>query len=161
MARKKDYEIGKGKPPLHTRFKPGQSGNKKGRPKDSRNLATDLAEELNEKVAIQEGGKSKKLSKQRVMLKATLAKGMKGDVRAVNTVTTLIDRLLVSPVAGDASERLTADDAVVLEAFKNQILVDSDGAGTKADAQHPSDPKKPSPNQRENGPNTPKKGKGT
>jgi len=28
-----DYEIGRGKPPMHTRFKPGQSGNPKGRPK--------------------------------------------------------------------------------------------------------------------------------
>ena len=28
-----DYEVGYGKPPKHSRFKPGQSGNPKGRPR--------------------------------------------------------------------------------------------------------------------------------
>ena len=37
----RDYEVGRGKPPLHTRFKPGQSGNPKGRPKGVRNFKTD------------------------------------------------------------------------------------------------------------------------
>ena len=40
-----DYEVGYKKPPIHTRFKPGVSGNPKGRPKGTKNLATDLAEE--------------------------------------------------------------------------------------------------------------------
>jgi hypothetical protein len=33
------YAIGDGKPPMHTRFKPGRSGNAKGRPKRHRNGA--------------------------------------------------------------------------------------------------------------------------
>ena len=33
-----DYEVGYGKPPHHTRFKPGVSGNPRGRPKDAKNL---------------------------------------------------------------------------------------------------------------------------
>ena len=37
-----DYEVGRGKPPLHTRFKPGESGNPKGRPKGVRNFKTDV-----------------------------------------------------------------------------------------------------------------------
>lgn len=41
-------EIGYKKPPRHTRFRKGQSGNPKGRPKGTQNLKTDLAEELSE-----------------------------------------------------------------------------------------------------------------
>ena len=33
-----NHEVGYGKPPKHTRFKPGQSGNSKGRPKGVRNF---------------------------------------------------------------------------------------------------------------------------
>jgi hypothetical protein len=40
------YKVGYGKPPKATRFKPGKSGNAKGRPQGSRNLASDLAAEL-------------------------------------------------------------------------------------------------------------------
>ena len=41
-----DYEVGYGKPPEHTRFQPGRSGNPRGRPKGTKNLKTDLVEEL-------------------------------------------------------------------------------------------------------------------
>lgn len=37
-----EYSVGYGRAPLHSRFKPGQSGNAKGRPKDSRNVKTEL-----------------------------------------------------------------------------------------------------------------------
>lgn len=34
------YKVGKYHPPIETRFKPGQSGNSKGRPKGSKNFST-------------------------------------------------------------------------------------------------------------------------
>jgi hypothetical protein len=54
---KRDYEVGHGKPPRHTRFKKGQSGNPRGRPKGSKNLPTLLTEALNEPVVVAENGK--------------------------------------------------------------------------------------------------------
>jgi hypothetical protein len=45
------YKVGYGKPPLHSRFQPGQSGNPAGRPKGRQTLARDLYEELQETIA--------------------------------------------------------------------------------------------------------------
>jgi hypothetical protein len=49
------YQVGYGKPPKHTQFKLGESGNPQGRSKGTKNLKTDLAEELCEKIVVHEG----------------------------------------------------------------------------------------------------------
>src|SRR5262245_29021911 len=51
------YEVGYARPPLHSRFKRGQSGNPKGRPRGSRSVASVLHRILNEKVPAREGDK--------------------------------------------------------------------------------------------------------
>ena len=51
----RDYEIGYGKPPKKHQFKPGQSGNRKGRPKGTKNTATLLREILDRKIELRTG----------------------------------------------------------------------------------------------------------
>ena len=55
---KTDYKVGYKKPPLHTRFRKGQSGNPRGRPRGSKNLSTLLTDALNEPVVVTEDGLS-------------------------------------------------------------------------------------------------------
>src|SRR6516164_11142205 len=60
---KGDYEVGYRKPPRHTRFNKGQSGNPKGRPGGAKNLSTLLSEALNEPVIVAENGGRRTISK--------------------------------------------------------------------------------------------------
>jgi len=88
-----DGAVGYGRPPLDTRFRPGQSGNPAGRPKGPRSLARDLIEELQEPVAQGEGAARETLTRQRAILRALTAKAQEGDPKATAMVLALIDRL--------------------------------------------------------------------
>ena len=56
-----EYEVGRGKPPKATQFKPRQSGNPKGKRKGTENKTTIVRRTLNGKIWITEDGKRKKL----------------------------------------------------------------------------------------------------
>lgn len=86
----KDYEVGYKRPPREHQFLKGQSGNPKGRPKLVKNFKTDLREELEEIITIQEGGKSKPITKQRALIKKLLVKALGGELGALKALTTLI-----------------------------------------------------------------------
>ncbi len=84
MTDKDTYEVGYGNPPKHTRFKKGQSGNRKGRTKGSRNFKTELDEVLNEQMTITHQGKPKKVSARKAALLRLREKAIgKGDMRAL------------------------------------------------------------------------------
>ena len=139
---KKDSEVGYGRPPQHTRFKPGQSGNRHGRSKGTRNLKTDLAEELGERIAINEGGRRRAVSKQRGMLKQLMAKALKGDVRAANTVLGLVERLLDVRADPDTVAAIAAEDEDIVADFlrrhgvpEQALAKTADSARSEADAE--------------------------
>ena len=111
-----DYAVGYGKPPASAQFRKGQSGNRSGRPKGTKNLKTDLLEELSEKVTLKEGERTRKVTKQRAMLKTLLAKALKGDPRAATTLIALLGRVCDLGASDvPASEPLSVDEAEALE----------------------------------------------
>ena len=123
---KKDYPVGFKKPPKHTQFQPGQSGNPKGRPRGVKNLATDLQEELEQYVVVHEGQETLKVTKQRAMLKSLFAKAMKGEIRASSALINLIIGLEQSKARHSDPSSLREEDLAILEAFKQKILSSSD-----------------------------------
>ena len=121
MARGKiirgNYAVGYGRPPKHTRFQAGHSGNPKGRPKGTRNLKTDLMEELSERISISEGGKPKKLSKQRALVKSLTVKAIKGDARAISILINLMIRVLEVVEADQDGDLINENDLAILDNF--------------------------------------------
>lgn len=81
-----DDAVGYGRPPKRSRFKPGQSGNPKGRPKRSRNRLTILADELSQPVVITEHGRRKTIPKGELILRQTVNKSASGDLKATAMV---------------------------------------------------------------------------
>jgi hypothetical protein len=75
--------VGYRRPPIATRFKPGQSGNPKGRARGSVNLQTMFNKILNERVTVREGSRLRKVSKAEAILRGIVVNAMKGDPRAI------------------------------------------------------------------------------
>jgi len=78
-----DYNIGYGKPPKSGQFKKGQSGNPKGRPKETKNTLQLVERVLNEKVSIREGGAQREVTKIEAMVMRITQKAMEGDIKAM------------------------------------------------------------------------------
>ena len=74
-------KIGYGCPPVHSQFKPGQSGNPSGRAKGSQNLKTLFNKILNEEISLREGSDVKKISKAEAIVRGVVIGALKGDPR--------------------------------------------------------------------------------
>ena len=96
MTKKKsaagDYEVGYGKPPKLTRFKLGQSGNPKGRPKGSKDFRSLLHRALFKKVRVTEDGQIRTMSRVEAVVTRLVAKELNGDVRAAESVVRLVQQ---------------------------------------------------------------------
>ena len=79
-----DYDVGYCRPPVHTQYKKGESGNPKGRTKGRRNVKTELKEIVNKRFKVREGETEHKLSLLGANVLAHGVKGAKGDVRSAS-----------------------------------------------------------------------------
>ncbi len=80
--RNKGGAVGYGRPPADKRFKPGQSGNPKGRPQGRENIATTIHRILQEKIRIRDGTRVRTASKIAAAIQVTVNKALSGDQRA-------------------------------------------------------------------------------
>jgi hypothetical protein len=85
---KREHAANYRKPPEHTRFKKGQSGNPHGRP--AKNLPALLAAALNEKVTVTENGKRRQVTKREAVIAQLVNKSASAELRATKM---LIDML--------------------------------------------------------------------
>jgi len=110
------HAVGYGRPPRHTRFKPGQCGNPKGRPKRQRNVRTVVEGVLGERITIREGNRTRSLTKFDAMVLTMMNAALKGDAKAQASVIALLRSVGMTDEAPEAShsEPLTADDAAVI-----------------------------------------------
>lgn len=81
-----------------TRFKPGQSGNPKGRPRKERSLLKHLETELDAEMQVTEGSKTTRLTKREVLAKSMVNNALKGDHKALTAL------LKILPISKDDGE---------------------------------------------------------
>jgi len=127
-------DVGYKRPPKHTRFQPGQSGNAAGRRKHVRNFKTDLMEELREMIVIRENGRERKISKQRAFIKALVAAAIKSDVRAINAVVACT-RNFDAGIDEVTPDAVDTEDLDILEAFVTRERKRHDPESSKSKSQ--------------------------
>lgn len=107
--------VGYGRPPMMTRFRPGQSGNPRGRPKGARNLSTIVAAALSERVAINENGRRRRITKFEATVKQLVNRAASGEARATQLLLALVQANEARPAEQDASRVGDADTIVMAE----------------------------------------------
>jgi uncharacterized protein DUF5681 len=129
-----NYEVGWGKPPIGTRFRKGQSGNPKGRPRGTKNLKTDLMEELQETIVVREGDRTVRMSKQRAMIKTVMNKSLKGDARAIITLIRMMTRF-AEPDGGptEVDEALSLDESELWQGLIDEVRSEQTSAPKRGD----------------------------
>ncbi len=111
------YEVGYGKPPKHTRFQPGRSGNPTGQRKPRPSVSDRLNKILAERVSVADGGRQMRLPKEDVFLRQLVNKAISGDRQ--------FSRMLLDHLQRDherpAVEGLGATDAYLMEELLKMV----------------------------------------
>jgi len=115
QQRPSDLDVGYGRPPVHTRFKPGVSGNPKGRPKTfkPRNLLRDLQEVYLKEIPVKDGNSRVRMSRVVLLHETLLREALKGNARSASLAVKLAGELGVMHVKDEVGmdlSKLTSDE---------------------------------------------------
>src|ERR1700739_1152171 len=105
----RDYVVGYGKPPVHTRFQKGRSGNPKGRPRGKKNMSNLLSARLDAATLVVENGRRKKISKREAIITQLVNKSASADLKATQIVLAMLQD--VEARADDSSDSATFTEA--------------------------------------------------
>jgi hypothetical protein len=117
------------RPPPGSRFRTGQSGNPKGRPKGGRNLKTDLTALMKKRVAIREDGELRQVSRQEAMLLSLFEKAVRGDIKASAQIFAMLMKLDVRDAAPSEPAAVTDNDRAIVDNFlrRNSLSIAGEG----------------------------------
>ncbi|MDX2266450.1 MAG: DUF5681 domain-containing protein [Hyphomicrobiales bacterium] len=114
------YAVGYGRPPLASRFKPGQSGNPRGRPSGRKNLRTEVRDALTATVTVTMDGRKVRMTKRQAMIEKQMGKALSGDSKAAALLLTLGERYLAEEPR--AEQTATAEeDLAILAGFADRL----------------------------------------
>jgi hypothetical protein len=117
-----NYEVGYGKPPRHTRFQKGRSGNPAGRPRGKKNLATLLSDALDQKIIVVESGRRKKISKREAIVTQLVNKSASADLKATQIVLAMLRDVETRADSGCADiGSLTEADRQIIQRIQARI----------------------------------------
>lgn len=118
------YEVGYGKPPVHSRFSKGRSGNPKGRPGGARGLKKLIRDTLLARVPVRSEGGTKRMTKIEAIIHKQLEQAVKGNQRAAIQLMTLYAAAVPDqPDQGpEGPGALTETDEAIIARFRAEIL---------------------------------------
>ena len=114
------YEVGYGKPPLHSRFQKGQSGYPKGRAKGTRNFATLFSEAMMKPVVITENGQRKKISKFAAAMTQLANDAARGDKKSIQLAFAML-QALETAAQGQENHDENRQEAKVIHIFSGVL----------------------------------------
>ena len=110
----RSYEVGYGKPPRAHQFKPGTSGNPKGRPKGAKSEATILQSLLQQKIGLNERGRTRKITVHEAILRRIAEDCLKGNTKSA---AFLLNRYHAMRIGEPEEGGLSEDEKTVLETY--------------------------------------------
>jgi hypothetical protein len=124
----KREKSGYGRPPAHSRFTKGRSGNPGGRPKNSKNLSTQFLEAVAETVPVSLGGRSTRMTKLQATIQQLVNKGAQGDPRAITQVLEWVADLEARADQAGLQNHpfLDADREVIAEIYRRLVSADEE-----------------------------------
>src|ERR1700730_15118928 len=115
-------ETGYKKPPQQSRFRPGRSGNPRGKQKGVRNLGSDVKRTLEDPLRLLEQGRARRVSTQEAALLRLREKALKGDARSLDQLLELAKTFNNSAaVESVGDEALAAEDQAILDAYAEEV----------------------------------------
>ena len=124
-----DYKVGPGRPPLHTRFRKGRSGNPGGR--SQKKLHALLADALNEQVFVTVDRERRKINKREAVVHQLVNKSATADLRATKMLFDMIkdveQKASVTPPVAEPRRLDAADEEVMqqlVDRIREQILAE-------------------------------------
>lgn len=112
-------DVGYGRPPRAHQFRPGQSGNPRGRRKGAKNESTILNELLHRKIVLREGAKSRRVTILEAMLVRFAEDSLKGNTKSA---AFLLNRY-GSMVSGEIQqEDLSQNEREIIDSFAQRLL---------------------------------------
>jgi uncharacterized protein DUF5681 len=115
-------EVGYCKPPKHTQFAKGQSGNPKGRPKGSPNVSTVLRKAARQRVKVVSNGRSRFVTKLEAAVTQLLNQAASGNARAIHEFLYL-HRLCEEPTEAISQQAGPQEvDKLVMDSIRKRIL---------------------------------------
>ena len=124
------YEVGFGKPPKHTQFKKGRSGNPYGRPRKKPDLYGELTKVLREKVTITVDGQREKVTVQQALLLRLRDEALRGELWAQKLLQKIVGAL---PESGSEYDHIEMQLEMFRIVAKFDLLV-SESALEQAEA---------------------------
>jgi Family of unknown function (DUF5681) len=105
-----DYQVGYGKPPVHSRFRKGQSGNPRGRPRGARTggLKAILVKEAYRTLRVREGDRIEQIPAIRAIVRAMITHAARGNgpaQRALIEFLRLSEQELAAEAAAEAKDQ--------------------------------------------------------